>query len=87
MSGKLRQILGKKDISETPSESSYNKKAIPFELDNEVHVDGLNAITTLFANPWTSGRSYTRADLATDVAEFFCAIRDGKLKVVPAEEE
>lgn len=82
----LRAMLGKGAIVDVGGKSgNYNKRAIPFSLDNEVHVAGLQAICEQFADPWNTGRAYARGDLATDISEFFMAIQRGAIVVSVAE--
>lgn len=78
----LRAMLGKGEITDNGGKTgNYNKRAIPFSLDNETHVAGLQAICEQFADPWNTGRAYSRGDLATDIAEFFMAIQRGAIVV------
>lgn len=83
-SGNLRRLLGKEDVKASTGKSgNYNKRAIPFELDNEGHVAGLNAICEAFADPWNTGRAYSRGDLATDVGDFFVSVQAGQIVPIP----
>lgn len=83
-SGNLRRLLGKEDVKASTGKSgNYNKRAIPFELDNEGHVAGLNAICEAFADPWNTGRAYSRGDLATDVGDFFVSVQAGEIVPIP----
>ena len=78
-------MLGKNEISTEGSRAgNYNKRAIPFDLSNDQHVRGLATICALFANPWEIS-NYTRGDLATDVSDFFIAVGEGRVVVMPAE--
>lgn len=79
----LRRMMGKNEIDETRSTSSnYNKRAIPFSLDNEKHVQGLNAICDLFADPW-SVANYKRSDLASDLSDFMIAVQNEQIVPIP----
>lgn len=83
-SGNLRRMMGKEDVkASTGKTGNYNKRAIPFELDNETHVAGLAAICEAFADPWNTGRAYSRGDLATDVGDFFVNVQKGEIVPVP----
>lgn len=84
MSGNLRRLMGKGEVTASPGKTgSYNKRAIPFSLDNEAHVAGLAAICNQFADPWNTGRAYSRGDLASDVSEFFVAVDSGEIVPIP----
>ena len=76
--------MGKGEISASAGKTgNYNKRAIPFSLDNEVHVAGLAAICNSFADPWNTGRAYSRGDLATDVSQFHIAVEKGDIVPIP----
>ncbi len=84
--GNLRKMMGKDDISASAGKTgNYNKRAIPFEMDNEAHIAGLAAICEAFADPWNTGRAYSRGDLASDVGEFFVNVQSGEIVPIPRE--
>lgn len=83
-SGNLRRMMGKGEISASSGKTgNYNKRAIPFSLDNERHVSGMAAICEAFADPWNTGRAYSRGDLATDVGDFFISVQSGEIVPIP----
>lgn len=83
-SGNLRRMMGKGEISASAGKTgNYNKRAIPFSLDNEQHVQGMAAICEAFADPWNTGRAYSRGDLATDVGDFFINVQRGDIVPIP----
>lgn len=86
-SGPLRRMMGKGEITPKARKggSNYHKRAIPFDLDNPDHVEGLTALCVLFADPWTTGRDYSREDLAKDVGDFAQAILNGLIVPVSGE--
>lgn len=85
-SGNLRKMMGKDEVSKTQGKTgNYNKRAIPFDRDDEVHMAGLEAICEAFADPWNTGRQYSRSDLATDVGDFFVNIQSGNIVPIPRE--
>ena len=79
----LRRMMGKNEIQASRATSSnYNKRAIPFSLDNEKHVAGLNAICDLFADPWAIA-NYQRGDLASDLSDFMIAVQNEDIVPIP----